>query len=106
MSAKRIVILAICLIVALIVILPNLVPVHPQMRVSCVGNLRQIQGAKETWALELHKGTNDTPTWQDLRSYFRSLPSCPQGGVYTIGRVPELPFCSITEHTIQYRQHP
>ena len=77
---------------------------------SCINQLRQIDGAKVQWALANHKLTNDAPTWDDLRSYFirARLPlECPDGGVYTIGRVGELPSCSIAKHT-EYRRtnHP
>jgi len=77
---------------------------------SCINRLRQIEGAKVQWALEHHKTTNDTPTWDDLRSSFTRtrLPlECPGEGVYTIGRVGELPSCSIARHTEYWRtNHP
>ena len=68
---------------------------------SCVNLLRQIDGAKQSWAEDYHKTTNDVPTWTDLRPYIREdVPlKCPHGGVYTIGKVGELPSCSIAWHT-------
>jgi hypothetical protein len=69
---------------------------------SCINQLRQIDGAKGQWALAHHKTTNDAPTWDDLRPYFigaRFPLECPEGGVYNIGRVGELPSCSIARHT-------
>jgi disulfide bond formation protein DsbB len=74
---------------------------------SFINRLRQIDGAKVQWAFAHHKLTNDTPTWDDLRSYFirTRLPlECPDGGVYTIGRVDELPSCSIARHTKYWRK--
>jgi len=72
-------------------------------RSSCINNLRQIEGAKEQWALEQHKLTNDTPTWEDVLAYLRSHPECPDGGTYRIGRVDEPPSCSIPRHDSIYR---
>jgi hypothetical protein len=65
---------------------------HPQI---CINNLRQIGGAKQQWALENHKTTNDVPLWDDVRPYLRIGIACPQGGTYTLGRVDEPPRCSI-----------
>jgi hypothetical protein len=66
---------------------------------ECINNLRVIDGAKIEWALEKHKTTNDVPTWADLRPYILnrypdSIPVCPWGGTYVIGKVGELPTCS------------
>lgn len=106
MITKAAIILGGCLLGAIIVLAPNLRPVHPEMRPNCVNNLRQFEGAKEQWALEFHKNTNDIPTAGDLRPYLRQMLVCPQGGAYTLGRVGDLPSCSIAEHTAQYKQHP
>lgn len=107
MRAKAILIVGGCLLGAVLVVLPRLRPIHPGMRPSCVANLRQLQGAKEMWTLEFHKTINDVPTWDDLRPYLhgQTLP-CPQHGTYALGRIGELPSCSIPEHTAQYREYP
>ena len=73
---------------------------------SCLTKLSQISSAKDCgWALEHGKTTNDTPTWEDLRPYLKDPTpfSCPNGGTYTIGRVGEMPTCSITNDTDKYR---
>ena len=81
MRTRTVLILGGCLIVAVVVVLPNLVPVHVGMRPSCVNNLRMLDGAKGQWALELHKNTNAAPSWDDLRPYFHGeMLSCPQHG--------------------------
>jgi hypothetical protein len=56
-----------------------------------------IDAAKQTWASKENKTTNDVPTWDDLKPYLRiqGLPKCPDGGIYTIGRLDEMPRCSI-----------
>ena len=66
---------------------------------ACVNNLRVIAAAKDQWALENNKTTNDTPTWDDLRPYFgratNQPPKCPDGGIYTLGKVGQNPTCSL-----------
>jgi hypothetical protein len=117
MSTKVTIILGACLIAGLLayVVIPNFFPGRPPMQqFSCVANLRQLEGAKEQWALEFHKSTNDIVTATDLLPYYavggttnhRAMLNCPQGGTYTLGRVGELPSCSISEHTAKYREHP
>ncbi len=64
---------------------------------ACVNNLRLIDGATQTWALENRKTTNDAPTWEDLRPFVSrdgQLPRCPHGGAYTLGRLDKKPTCS------------
>ena len=67
---------------------------------ACINNLRQIDGAKNEWALEKGKKAGDVPTKEDLLPYLRSWPVCPQGGTYTIGAVNEKPTCSIPGHQL------
>ncbi len=68
---------------------------------QCIENLEIIQHAKIEWMNEKHKGLSDAPTWDDIKEYIRFAPQphetpiCPEGGVYTIGRVGEFPKCSI-----------
>ena len=55
---------------------------------ACIANMKQIDGAKATWALENKKATTDTPAAADLYGaalYIRDEPKCPSGGAYTIG---------------------
>src|SRR5262245_54997598 len=70
---------------------------------ACVANLKQIDGAKSTWALEHHITNEDvTPVEGDLfgaTSYIRELPTCPSGGTYRIGAVREKPQCTVAGHT-------
>ena len=75
-------------------------------RYSCVAALRAIDGMKQTWALEFHKTTNDVPRWDDLAKQSGKAEwrwECPDGGVYTIGRVGDHPSCSIggSSHTLR-----
>ncbi len=67
---------------------------------SCINNLRNIEGAKDQWALENKKGTGDVVRAQDLQPYLRNttIPACPQGGVYTLNVIGAPPTCSIPGH--------
>ncbi len=67
---------------------------------ACINNLRQIDAAKQEWALEKGKSASDTPTKEDLLPYLRRWPVCPAGGTYTINAVGERPVCSIPGHRL------
>jgi len=82
---------------------------------ACINNLREIDGAKEGWVMEHHGKTNDVVTLNDIKPYFPpygepnghikldakgNLPKCPEGGVYTIGRIGENPTCSLKGHQL------
>jgi len=72
---------------------------------SCFNNLKIIDAAKEQWAMA--KGlSNGTPVAvEEIDGEIRILVSnpgdiprplrCPQGGVYTYGRIGQLPTCSL-----------
>ncbi len=76
------------------------------VRAACASNLRQLDGAKQMWAQEFHKTPDDTPTWDDLRHYFKDMfLKCPNGGTYTIGRVGDLARCSIPKHASDYAKN-
>src|SRR5262245_13415340 len=70
---------------------------------ACIANLKQIDGAKHTWALENKKNGTDTPVKTELYGtdkYIRDEPTCPGGGTYGLGNVNAKPDCNITGHTI------
>lgn len=46
----------------------------------CLNNLRQINGAVETWALEKNKTETAPVTWPDIAPYLKKPPICPLGG--------------------------
>ena len=84
--------------------IPNFVKARTASQKSaCIANLKQIDGAKATWALENKKTTADLPTTGDLygtTKYIRDEPSCPGGGVYVINTVDLKPTCNIAGHTL------
>ena len=84
--------------------IPNFVRARKTSQTNaCINNLRQIDGAKQQWALE-HRfsGSNKVAlTWQDLGPYLKRAPlSCPQGGLYSIGTPNDPPTCSVQYHVL------
>lgn len=72
-----------------------------QMVNACINYLRQMDGAKQQWALENRKTVNDVPTEKDITPYLRGgIPKCPGGGSYTLGAAGVAPTCSIAGHAL------
>ncbi len=69
---------------------------------ACILNLREVDAAKQEWALENNKTTGAVPTAQDLLPYLPDnlFPVCPAGGAYTINAVGVLPTCSVPGHVL------
>jgi prepilin-type N-terminal cleavage/methylation domain-containing protein len=71
---------------------------------ACIANLKQIQTAKEQWAMDFKKADTATPadmtalTSDDAANekgaYIKTAPSCPSSGAYTIGAVNVNPTCN------------
>jgi prepilin-type N-terminal cleavage/methylation domain-containing protein len=63
---------------------------------GCQYNLKQIYSAKERWAMDKNKSPDDVPVQADLTPYYtHNVPICPAGGEYTLGRLQDIPICSI-----------
>jgi prepilin-type N-terminal cleavage/methylation domain-containing protein len=97
-------IMIVVLIIAMLlaIAIPNFMKSREMSRATtCQANMRNMDTAKEHWAMENRKGANDTPTAADLvTEYMRAryedtLPACPSGGEYTLGNMATLPVCSI-----------
>jgi len=110
MTKKLTIILAVVTVLALAVGVSAIIVRARSIRsfAPCINRLRQFEGAKEQWALEQNKTTNDTPTWSDLYPYIylpyftnrwftNGVPVCPDGGTYTLGRVGVPPTCSLAD---------
>ena len=84
--------------------IPNFVKARASSQKSaCIANLKQIEGAKVTWALENKKVNTDVPTDGDLYGatlYIKDTPSCPASGTYAIGAVNVKATCTVPEHTL------
>ena len=74
-------------------------------RTRCIDNLRQIDGAKDQWAVENYANNGDEVVGGEtaIAPFFkRGWPTCPGGGGYTLNPVGEDPICSLNSmgHTI------
>jgi hypothetical protein len=88
-------------VLVLYVLSPSMVSSGPSASTICINNLRQLDGAKQVWALTYHKSTNDIPTMEDLRPWLKRQLVCPKGGTYIPGRVCDPPRCSLGgSHTL------
>jgi prepilin-type N-terminal cleavage/methylation domain-containing protein len=80
---------------------------------ACINNLRQIDGAKQQWALENKVSATATPTSSDIQPYLGrgnngTLPTCPADSAvqfatsYSISDVQTAPTCLIspTNHVL------
>jgi prepilin-type N-terminal cleavage/methylation domain-containing protein len=64
---------------------------------SCVNNLRQIDGAKQQWALEAKLDGSvsaDGAAKTSVDAYLKAAPTCPSGGTYTYNAITANPTCS------------
>jgi len=87
----------------LAIAIPNFVKARETtMKNACINNLREIDAAKNQWAMDHQKQATDTPTQSDLLPYLKNhqWPLCPAGGTYTIGQDSIPPTCSVTNHLI------
>jgi membrane protease subunit (stomatin/prohibitin family) len=69
---------------------------------TCINHLRQIDAAKQQWALENDKTADAIPTALELLPYLSNMvfPVCPSGGTYTINAVGVPPTCSVSGHVL------
>ncbi len=94
--------------------IPNFVRARTTAQTNaCINNLRQIDGAKQQWALENKANSTAAPAGTDIQPYMGrgsagSLPSCPADSTskfassYTINNVSTPPACQIspTNHVL------
>ena len=67
---------------------------------ACINNLRQIDGAKQQWALENKQVSTASPVSTDVQPYLGrgsagTWPSCPASGTYSVNAVNVAPACSL-----------
>ncbi len=95
--------------------IPNFVKARATAQTNaCINNLRQIDAAKQEWALESHQSTNATPVDTDIKPYLGRGSGgtvtnivCPADKAqtfatsYTIGDLSTAPTCQIdTTHKL------
>ena len=64
---------------------------------ACIANLKQIDGAKNTWALETKQLGTAVPAEAALYGpalYIRDTPACPANGTYGVNAVSSKPTCT------------
>jgi prepilin-type N-terminal cleavage/methylation domain-containing protein len=65
---------------------------------TCIGNMMQLDSAKQQWAVNENKPVTETPTHTDIigaELYLKQMPACPSGGSYTIFNVATKPTCNL-----------
>jgi prepilin-type N-terminal cleavage/methylation domain-containing protein len=97
-----IVVLIIGILMAIAV--PNFVKARESSRKnSCIANLKQIDSAKEQWAMDNKKDAGAAVVMTNLVGttlYIKATPSCPSSGTYTPGNVGVNPSCSVSGHAL------
>jgi prepilin-type N-terminal cleavage/methylation domain-containing protein len=78
--------------------IPNFVKARTSSQTNvCIANMKQIEGAKASWALENKKASGDTvasATFYGANGFIRVAPVCPAGsGAYALGTVDSKPVC-------------
>ena len=84
--------------------IPNFVKARAASQTNaCIANLKQIEGAKATWALEEKMSNSDEPGDTDLfgdTKYIRVKPDCPANGTYDLAPVDAKPTCTVAGHEL------
>ena len=90
--------LLVLLILFTMAVLPSLRSRYSESRDACVVQLKQLDGSKQAWAEKNNKGGDAIPIEADLigpKGFLKKMPVCPDGGVYRLNSVKELPTCSL-----------
>jgi prepilin-type N-terminal cleavage/methylation domain-containing protein len=98
--------------------IPNFVRARTTSQMNaCINNLRQIDGAKQQWALETKQPASATPVESNVAAYLGRAAStagvvCPSGGAtadfddsYVIGALTAAPTCRIVGGTTAGTSH-
>jgi prepilin-type N-terminal cleavage/methylation domain-containing protein len=105
-------IIEIMIVVGIIALLASIaIPYFVRYRANaqakvCVANMRQLEAAKEQWALENRKTTGATVDFTDLiggNAYIKNSVGCPASTTaYNLGAVGDRPTCptSLPEHVL------
>jgi prepilin-type N-terminal cleavage/methylation domain-containing protein len=86
--------------------IPNFVKARlTAQQTGCINNLRQLDGAIQTYALEAHLAPDaDIGGLDKLKPYIKldsngDIPHCPANGVYSVTTVTAPPICSLSTAT-------
>lgn len=88
--------------ILLAIAVPNFVKARESSRTkACISNLKQVDSAKEQWAMDNKKATGATVGLTDVvPAYVKNTPECPTGGVYAVNNVGSNPTCNQTGHEL------
>lgn len=84
------------------IVVPNVVKARgTECKNACVNLLRQIDGAKEQWALEMKLPEGTPADANAIAQYIKGgWPACPGGGVLTAGAIGAPPLCTLPGHSL------
>ena len=88
--------------ILLAIAVPNFIQARESSRQkSCIANLRQIESAKEQWAMDTKAAANAATAIGSLvPTYIKTTPTCPSSGAYTTGTMAERPTCDVAGHVL------
>jgi prepilin-type N-terminal cleavage/methylation domain-containing protein len=86
--------------ILLAIAVPNFVRAREASRAkACVANLKQIDSAKEQWAMDTRASSGAAgpamATLVGVSGYIKSDPVCPSSGTYTVNNIGTNPQCSV-----------
>jgi prepilin-type N-terminal cleavage/methylation domain-containing protein len=70
---------------------------------SCLASMKEIETAKEQWAMDNKKSSGDAVAFANLVGatlYLKNTPSCPASGTYSVNPVGTLPSCTVSGHVL------
>ena len=86
--------------ILLAIAVPNFIKARETSRAkACVSNLKQIDAAKEQWAMDTKAAAGDDPgglaPLVGAANYIKATPECPSSGAYTVDVVGTDPTCDV-----------
>src|SRR5688572_3659187 len=85
--------------ILLAIAVPNFIKARESSRTkACVANLKQLDSAKEQYAMDNKLNTGDPVPAGALygaAGYIKTAPVCPSGGTYTEGAISAAPTCDV-----------
>jgi type II secretory pathway pseudopilin PulG len=86
--------------------IPNFVRARTTSQTNaCINNLRQLDGAKQQWALETKQLSTVVPPSASITPYLGrgsagTFPTCPANGTYAVLAVNVPPTCTVANHML------
>jgi prepilin-type N-terminal cleavage/methylation domain-containing protein len=84
--------------------LPNFVKARQTaQKNACIANLKQIDGAKEQYALENKIANGGACADSDVLPFLKNttaIPTCPASGAYTVNTIGTVPTCDVSGHVL------